>query len=354
MNFNVFMSRSNKMRNYHSRRGFFCLIKKIIAKFTHPTLENNLIDLNFVQLNLYADQLTIKLKMPFPWNCGFAKLKKMVQHSILKIRTVNKIIWILEHCISYSQNFKVPSNIKNVIAISSAKGGVGKSSITANLAIALRQKNISVGILDADMHGPSIHSIMGIQKKRIKSRDGKNVIPVQQLGVHTQSMGYLLNHDEAAIWKGPMASKFLINMFYNTIWPKLDYLIIDMPPGTGDIYLALSKKLPVSGTVIISTPQSTAFSDVQRGIQTCKKLNIPIIGMLQNMKQYTCVKCGFQNNIFGSCNTNSPQIKLLGDIPFYKNFDNSNCKNYMKTKTFEEISERITSELFWQSFKKKR
>jgi len=184
-------------------------------------------------------------------------------------------------------------NISNAIAVISGKGGVGKSTISSNLAVASAALGASVGLLDADIYGPSIPTMMGI-----KGATSPQDLPIMQHGVACMSMG-LLQEDGPLIWRGPMLAKALIEMINQTAWPKLDYLFIDMPPGTGDISLSLGQKIPLAGAVIVTTPQTIATLDAKKALQMCQKLNIPILGVIANMAWHECDNCGHESHIFG-------------------------------------------------------
>ncbi|SSW65719.1 iron-sulfur cluster carrier protein ApbC [Achromobacter agilis] len=190
-------------------------------------------------------------------------------------------------------------NVKNVIAVASGKGGVGKSTTAANLALALAAEGARVGLLDADIYGPSQALMMGIEG-RPQSEDGDTMEPLENYGVQVMSIGFLVDADEAMIWRGPMAVQALEQLLRKTNWKNLDYLIIDMPPGTGDIHLTLSQKVPVTGAVVVTTPQDIALLDARKGVKMFEKVGVPILGVVENMAVHVCSKCGNAEHIFGS------------------------------------------------------
>ncbi|WP_105199799.1 MULTISPECIES: iron-sulfur cluster carrier protein ApbC [unclassified Pseudoalteromonas] len=192
------------------------------------------------------------------------------------------------------------ANIKHIIMVASGKGGVGKSTCAVNLAMALRHEGARVGILDADIYGPSIPLLLGLQGQKPQAKDEKTLLPMEAHGLKAQSIGFLVDPDDATVWRGPMASQALVQLLNETQWGELDYLIVDMPPGTGDIQLTMSQKVPASGAVIITTPQDLALADAQKGVAMFNKVNVPIIGLMENMSQFQCPHCGESSHIFGA------------------------------------------------------
>ncbi len=189
--------------------------------------------------------------------------------------------------------------VKNIIAVASGKGGVGKSTTAVNLALALAAEGASVGLLDADIYGPSQPMMMGIEG-RPESEDGKTMDPLENYGVQVMSIGFLVDQDEAMIWRGPMATQALEQLLRQTNWRDLDYLIVDMPPGTGDIQLTLSQRVPMTGAVIVTTPQDIALLDAKKGIKMFEKVGVPILGLVENMAVHICTQCGHAEHIFGA------------------------------------------------------
>ena len=189
-------------------------------------------------------------------------------------------------------------NVKNIVAVASGKGGVGKSTTAVNLALALAAEGASVGILDADIYGPSQPMMLGLSG-RPDSADGKTMEPMENHGVQVMSIGFLVEADNAMIWRGPMATQALDQLLRQTNWRELDYLIVDMPPGTGDIQLTLSQRVPLTGAVIVTTPQDIALLDARRGIKMFEKVGVPILGIVENMAMHVCTNCGHVEHIFG-------------------------------------------------------
>jgi len=189
--------------------------------------------------------------------------------------------------------------VKNIVAVASGKGGVGKSTTAVNLALALAAEGASVGILDADIYGPSVPMMMGIDG-RPDSDDGQTMEPLENYGVQVMSIGFLVAKDEAMIWRGPMATQALEQLLRQTNWKDLDYLIVDMPPGTGDIQLTLSQRVPMTGAVVVTTPQDIALLDAKKGIKMFEKVGVPILGIVENMAVHVCSNCGHVEHIFGA------------------------------------------------------
>jgi len=210
------------------------------------------------------------------------------------------------------------AQIKNIIAIASGKGGVGKSTVTANLAIALKQQGVAVGILDADIYGPSQGMMMGLEGAP-NSLDGKTMEPFNAHGVQVNTMSALVDQDQPMVWRGPMVSRALTQLMEETNWNELDILLVDMPPGTGDIQLTLSQKIPVAGAVIVTTPQDIALLDAKRGISMFEKVGIPTLGIVENMSTHTCSNCGHQEAIFGDQGghqlADDMHVPLLAQLP---------------------------------------
>jgi len=210
--------------------------------------------------------------------------------------SVNMTMKITAHAVQ--RGVQVMPNVKNIIAMASGKGGVGKSTTAVNLALALSAEGAKVGILDADIYGPSQPMMMGVEG-RPESADGQTMEPLENYGVQVISIGFLIDRDEAMIWRGPMATQALEQLLRQTNWKDLDYLIVDMPPGTGDIQLTLSQRVPLTGAVIVTTPQDIALLDARKGIKMFEKVGVPILGIVENMAVHVCEKCGHVEHIFG-------------------------------------------------------
>ncbi len=208
--------------------------------------------------------------------------------------------------------------VRNVIAVASGKGGVGKSTVSANLALALRAEGASVGVLDADIYGPSQVRMLGLKGKP-DTKDGKRIEPKLAHGVQAMSIGLMIEEDTAMIWRGPMATQALSQMLGETNWSDLDYLIIDLPPGTGDIQLTLCQKIPVSGAVVVTTPQDIALIDAKKALKMFEKVNVPVLGIVENMATHVCSSCGHEEHVFGQGGgvrmAEQYGLPMLGSLP---------------------------------------
>ena len=211
--------------------------------------------------------------------------------------SANLVVKIIPHAVQ--RGVQLLPNVKNIVAVASGKGGVGKSTTAVNLALALAAEGARVGVLDADIYGPSIPMMMGISGKP-ESSDGKTMEPMENYGVQVMSIGFLVAQDEAMIWRGPMATQALEQLLRQTNWQDLDYLIVDMPPGTGDIQLTLSQRVPMTGAVIVTTPQDIALLDAKKGIKMFQKVGVPILGIVENMAVHVCSQCGHVEHVFGA------------------------------------------------------
>ncbi|WP_332742872.1 iron-sulfur cluster carrier protein ApbC [Hydrogenophaga sp.] len=230
---------------------------------------------------------------------GFRKTLIAAAKSVAGVEnvSVNMTMKITAHAVQ--RGVQVMPNVKNIIAVASGKGGVGKSTTAVNLALALSAEGAKVGILDADIYGPSQPMMMGVEG-RPESADGQTMEPLENYGVQVISIGFLIDRDEAMIWRGPMATQALEQLLRQTNWKDLDYLIVDMPPGTGDIQLTLSQRVPLTGAVIVTTPQDIALLDARKGIKMFEKVGVPILGIVENMAVHVCEKCGHVEHIFGA------------------------------------------------------
>jgi ATP-binding protein involved in chromosome partitioning len=253
-------------------------------------------------LQISDGDVSFDLELGYPAKSQHAALRKALVAAAKTVPgvsnvSVNIVTKVISHAVQ--RGVQLMPNVKNIIAVASGKGGVGKSTTAANLALALAAEGAAVGLLDADIYGPSQPMMLGIEG-RPESEDGKTMEPLENHGVQVMSIGFLVDQDEAMIWRGPMATQALEQLLRQTNWKDLDYLIVDMPPGTGDIQLTLSQRVPMTGAVIVTTPQDIALLDAKKGIKMFEKVGVPILGIVENMAVHICSNCGHVEHIFGS------------------------------------------------------
>jgi len=297
------------------------LLKTLQSMFV-PALGRELGDVGRATVSLADGVATVQVVFGLP-AAGIAEeveqeIRQMFmdQHQT-KTSTVDISSKITAHGVQ--RNLKPLANVRNLIAVASGKGGVGKSTTTVNLALALAADGARVGVLDADIYGPSIPAMLGATGERPTSEDGNLMIPPQAHGLQVMSIGFLIDPDQPMIWRGPMVTQALNQLLQQTRWSDLDYLMVDMPPGTGDIALTLSQQVPVSGAVIVTTPQDIALLDARKGLQMFRKVSVPVLGVIENMSTHVCTSCGHEESIFGSGGGQQMatdfDIDLLGQLP---------------------------------------
>ncbi|MGJ7532902.1 MULTISPECIES: iron-sulfur cluster carrier protein ApbC [unclassified Variovorax] len=272
-------------------------------------------------LQISESDVSFDLELGYPAKSQHAAIRKALVAAAKAVPgvenvSVNIVTKVISHAVQ--RGVQLMPNVKNIIAVASGKGGVGKSTTAANLALALASEGTTVGLLDADIYGPSQPMMMGIEG-RPDSADGKTMEPMERHGVQVMSIGFLVDQDQAMIWRGPMATQALEQLLRQTNWKDLDYLIVDMPPGTGDIQLTLSQRVPMTGAVIVTTPQDIALLDAKKGIKMFEKVGVPILGIVENMAVHICSNCGHAEHIFGADGGKKMaaeyQMEYLGALP---------------------------------------
>ena len=265
------------------------------------------------------EQKIVKIELGYPARNMLETVKGNVQ-AALKTAGIEATVEVDQKIVAQAvqRTRKVLPNVKNIIAVSSGKGGVGKSTVSANVALALAAEGAKVGVLDADIYGPSQPTMLGAMGRPV-SADGQTMNPITAHGLDISSIGFLVDPDEPMIWRGPLVAQALQQLLMQTNWNQLDYLVIDMPPGTGDIQLTLSQTVPVTGAIVVTTPQDIALLDAKKGLKMFQKVNVPILGIVENMAMYKCPNCGHLEHIFGEGGARrmSEQYKVdvLGQLP---------------------------------------
>jgi len=268
-----------------------------------------------------GDNVTVDVQLGYPAKSQHEILKRLVHDAVSKLPGVARVnVAVSQKTTSHAvqRGVKLIPGVKNIVAIASGKGGVGKSTTAVNLALALAAEGASVGVLDADIYGPSQPMMLGLAG-RPESKDGKTLEPLEAYGVQAMSIGFLIDMDTPMVWRGPMVTQALEQLLKDTNWRDLDYLIVDMPPGTGDIQLTLAQKVPVTGAVIVTTPQDIALLDARKGLKMFEKVGVPIVGIVENMSIHVCSKCGHAEHIFGEGGAarmcRDYKVPFLGSLP---------------------------------------
>ena len=271
-------------------------------------------------LQIKGDDVSVDVVLGYPAKSQIEPIRAAVIAALKAAGAGNVSANVQQKIVAHTvqRGVKVMPNVKNIIAVASGKGGVGKSTTAANLALALAAEGATVGVLDADIYGPSQPTMFGISGQP-ESADGKTMSPLENYGVQVNSIGFLIDADQAVVWRGPIVVQALTQLLEQTNWADLDYLIIDMPPGTGDIQLTMAQKVPVTGAVIVTTPQDIALIDAKRGYNMFEKVGIPTLGIVENMAVHVCSNCGHVEHIFGEGGgqrmAEQYGLELLGSLP---------------------------------------
>ncbi len=265
--------------------------------------------------------VSVDIELGYPAKSQIDAIRKLVIDKLKSLPGVGNVSAnVYQKIVAHTaqRGVKLVPGVKNIVAVASGKGGVGKSTTAVNLALALVAEGATVGILDADIYGPSQPQMLGIEG-RPESADGKSLEPMEAHGVQAMSIGFLIDPEQPMVWRGPMVTQALTQLLGDTKWRDLDYLIVDMPPGTGDIQLTLAQQVPVTGAVIVTTPQDIALLDARKGLKMFEKVGIPILGIVENMSIHICSKCGHEEHIFGTGGgalmSKDYDVELLGALP---------------------------------------
>ncbi|MGD2138898.1 MAG: iron-sulfur cluster carrier protein ApbC [Burkholderiales bacterium] len=272
-------------------------------------------------VSLDGDNVNVQIVLGYPAKSVAEQIRQSLTEKLSALQGVGKVsVSVSTNIVAHmvQPGLKLLPGIKNVIAVASGKGGVGKSTTAANLALALAAEGAQVGLLDADIYGPSQQMMMGLTG-RPESVDGKTIEPMLAHGIQTMTIGALVDVDQPMVWRGPMVTQALEQLLRDTQWKEVDYLIVDLPPGTGDIQLTLSQKVPVTGALIVTTPQDISLIDARKALKMFEKVNVPILGLVENMSIHVCSNCGHQEHIFGEGGAQRMSgeygVDVLGQLP---------------------------------------
>jgi ATP-binding protein involved in chromosome partitioning len=296
-------------------------VQSVLKQLIDPNTAKDLVSTRSVKnVKVSGDDVSLDIELGYPGKSQFEPIRRQVVQALKQAGatgvSVNVTSRVVPHAVQ--RGVKLIPGIKNIIAVASGKGGVGKSTTAVNLALALAAEGASVGMLDADIYGPSQPMMLGIAG-RPESKDGKSLEPMEGHGIQAISIGFLIDADTPMVWRGPMVTQALEQLLRDTRWRDLDYLVVDLPPGTGDIQLTLAQKVPVTGAVIVTTPQDIALIDARKGLKMFEKVGIPILGVVENMSTHICPQCGHESHIFGSGGAEKMcrdyGTELLGELP---------------------------------------
>ena len=322
-------------------------IRKVLNDYRLPYLDIAILDDSICKkFELQEDRLSLELFVDFPADAIRESVSCEVKTRVLAVDDKLDVDIHVEskiRCHKFQGTMERIVGVKNIIAVASGKGGVGKSTSTVNLAMALAKTGVRVGVLDADIYGPSIPKMLGTANQELQGED-KKFHPIFNHGVYSTSIAYMIDADKALVWRGPMVSRALQQLIHETMWPDLDYLFIDLPPGTGDVQLTLAQKIPVNGAIIITTPQDISLIDARRAINLFDKVGISVLGVIENMSQHVCSQCGHAEALFGEGGgqelANQHNVTLLGQLPLDINIRShaDQGESLFETKASETIA----------------
>ncbi|CAB1370743.1 iron-sulfur cluster carrier protein ApbC [Denitratisoma oestradiolicum] len=298
------------------------LVQAALKEVIDPNTGKDLVSSrNIRNLKVSGDEVTLDVELGYPARSQLDMIRKLVVDRLTALGASKVNVDVRHRIVSHAvqKGVKLVPGVKNIIAVASGKGGVGKSTTAVNLALALAAEGAGVGILDADIYGPSIPQLLGIHGLQPASSDGKSMEPMEAHGLQAMSIGFLVDVETPMVWRGPMVTTALQQLLNETRWRELDYLVVDMPPGTGDVQLTLAQKVPVTGAVIVTTPQDLALLDARKGLKMFEKVGVPILGLVENMSIHICSNCGHPEHIFGAGGAarmaQDYGVEVLGSLP---------------------------------------
>ncbi|MBS0350548.1 MAG: iron-sulfur cluster carrier protein ApbC [Proteobacteria bacterium] len=341
------------------------LLSKALQKHKLPIVDQDVVSRQWLdKIRIDKNHISVDLKLGFPIQVSIQELfQDSIKQCLASLAPPEKIqvnisYQVRAHAIQ-SGVAAIPA-VKNLIAVASGKGGVGKSTTAINVAVALHQQGARVGILDADIYGPNQPHLLGV-KSRPRITEDKKIEPIIAHGLQSMSIGYLVDESTPMVWRGPMISAALQQLVRDTLWDNLDYLVVDLPPGTGDIQLTLAKNIPVTGVVMVTTPQDVALLDVRKSLEMFKKVNVDVLGVIENMSSHVCSQCGHEELLFGSGGAarlaERYQLKLFGQVPLSiairQDCDNGKPTSLVNSEShlagiYREMSLKIAAELSYK------